>query len=524
MKKTRIQVPLILILIFTFGCGTQTKEYKDFLRLRLNDDPTTLDPAFIVDVPGGALAAKIYNGLVRFDIDGRIVPDLASDWKISPDGKVYRFQLRKGVKFANGREVEAEDFVYSFTRLLDPAVNSPRNWLLDEVQGAAEFKRAKAKGVEGLRAKGQRVLEIGLVKPSNLLLNYLAMPNGAVVPREEVEKWGRSFSDHPCGTGPFELKEWKHDNQLILIQNPDYFEGSPSLKGIAYRIIPENLTAVVEFEQGNLDILEVPRAEFRKYTAEEPWKNWVQSRVGLNIYYLGFNCQKPPFDDPRLRQAFNYAIDRNKIINFLLEGRAVAASGPIPPSVLSSDTRNGGYAYDPEKARKLLSECGVRLPLKVDFLFKADREVLSIAEVIQDYLKKIGVELVLVQREWSSFKEAVNEGDFDLFYLSWWADYPDPENFLYPTFYSKNWGPAGNRSRFEDARVDNMLQEARQVSDLEEVKGLYRKIQKRVVELAPWVFLWHKKDYVICRPRVKNFKMPVIYNGDKFQKIELIAD
>ena len=511
---------LVISILFIAGCGTQTKEYEDFLHLRLAEDPTTLDPAYIVDVPGGAISAKLFNGLVRFDPEANIVPDLARKWEISEDGRTYRFHLREGVRFTNGREVEAEDFVYSLGRLID----SPRSWILDEVKGAAECRSRGADRIEGLRAAGRKVVEIELVRPFSLLLDYLAMPNGAVVPREEVEKWGKRFSDHPCGTGPFKLKEWKHDNRLILVRNPDYYQGQAFLKGIVYRVIPEGLTAVVEFEQGNLDILEVPRAEFKKFTTRQPWKDRIQSRVGLNIYYLGFNCQKPPFDDIRLRQAFNYAIDREKIIYSLLEGRAAAAAGPVPLSILDEEDENLGYKYNPEKAGRLLSECGIRLPLKVKFLFKADREVLSIAEVIQDYLKKVGVEVILVQREWSSFKEAVNQGDFDLFYLSWWGDYPSPENFLYPTFYSKNWGPAGNRSRFKDSRVDRMLEEARETTEIKKAKRLYQKVQERVVECAPWVFLWHKRDYVISRPRVENFYLPVIYNGDKFDKVKLIRD
>ncbi len=501
------------------GCGSQGEEYKNFLRLRLKDDPTTLDPAYVVDVPGGALAAKLYNGLVRFDRDGRIVPDLAERWEISEDGRTYRFQLREGVAFDNGREATADDFVYSFRRLLDPEVNSPRFWLLESVKGASEFREEKTDAVSGLRAEGSSVLEIELEEPSSLFLDYLAMPNAAVVPKEAVEKWGPSFADHPVGTGPFRLKEWRHNNRLILEKRPAYFEGEPRLAGVLYRVIPEDLTAAVEFEQGSLDILEVPRAEFGKYSSREPYRGWLRDRVGLNIYYLGFNCRQAPFDDYRIRRAFNYAIDRRKIIKVLLEGRAVPARGPVPPRLLSP--RGEGYRYDPAKARQLLAERGVGLPLKVRFLFKSDREVLSIAEVIQDYLKQVGIEAVLVQREWSSFKEAVDDGDFDLFYLSWWGDYPDAENFLYPTFHSDNWGAGGNRTRFADPQVDAVLDRTRLVTDPAARRKLLANVQKRVVRLAPWVFLWYKKEYVIVRPRVKGFRIPIIYNGEKFAGLHL---
>ena len=510
-----------LLILFISGCGGGTEEHDNFLHLRLKDDPSSLDPAHIVDVPGGALAAKIYNGLVRFDRDAKIIPDLASRWDITEDGRIYRFHLREGVKFTNGRKVAAEDVVYSLRRILDPEINSPRSWLLESVKGAGAFLRGESDELPGIRTSGDRVVEIELESPSGLFLNFLAMPNASIIPREEVERAEPSFSDHPIGTGPFKLEEWKHNNRIILSANRDYFLGSPRLSGIEYRIIPEMLTAAVEFEQGNLDIMDVPRAEYEKYTTELPWKDQILSRVGLNSYYLGFNCQKPPFNNQLLRKAFNYAIDREKIIDILLEGRAIPASGPVPPELLPGIIA-GGYEYNPERAKELLTQAGVKLPLKVIFLFKADREVLSVAEVIQDYLKKVGIELVLVQREWSSFKELVNKGEFDIFYLSWWGDYPDAENFLYPTFYSGNIGPGGNRSRFSDPEVDRLLDEASEETDQEARLKLLSATEARVVDLAPWVFLWHKKEVMVRRTRVKNYRIPLIYNGDKFDEIEII--
>ncbi|MEA1926633.1 MAG: ABC transporter substrate-binding protein, partial [Candidatus Auribacterota bacterium] len=491
------------------------------LHLRLKDDPSTLDPAYIVDVPGGALAAKIYNGLVRFDPEGRVIPDLASRWEISDDGQLYCFHLREGIRFTNGREVTAEDVVYSLRRILEPETNSPRSWLLSAVKGSAPFLKGESKELPGIRTGKDGVVEIELDKPTGLFLDFLAMPNASIVPREEVERTTPSFSDHPCGTGPFKLTEWKHNNRIILAGNPDYFMGSPRLSGIEYRIIPEALTTVVEFEQGNLDIMEVPRAEYKKYTGELPWKEQILNRVGLNSYYLGFNCEKAPWDNYLVRQAVNYAIDRRKIIDVLLQGRAVPAFGPVPPGLLPP-VSGKGYQYNPDKARSLLEAAGVKLPLKIVFLFKADREVLSISEVIQDYLKKVGIEAVLIQREWSSFKEAVNKGDFDIFFLSWWGDYPDAENFLYPTFYSGNIGPGGNRSRFSDREIDEKLRTAARETNREDRLRILSSVEARVIRLAPWVFLWHKKEVMVCQPRVENYHIPLIYNGDKFDRINLI--
>jgi len=512
-------VPGIIAVVLLLGCGSGREGEEGFLRLRLKDDLSTLDPAFIVDVPGGAVAAKIFNNLVRFDPEGKIVPDLAERWEISADGTLYRFFLRPGVRFHSGREMEASDVIYSLRRLLDPAVNSPRFWLLEGVAGAGEFRAGESPGPEGIRSPRAGLVEIELDRPSPLFLYYLALPGCAIVPREAVEGQEGGFASRPVGTGPFSLREWRRQNRLVLVRNPDYFAGPPALPGVVYRVIPEALTAAVEFERGNLDLIEVPRAEHGRYTSSAPWKDLVESRVGLNVYYLGFNCRRPPFDDPRVRRAFNYALDREKIIEAILENRAAAAAGPVPPDLLPP--AGAGYPYDPEEARRLLEESGVGLPLKVELLFKSDREVLTIAEVIQSYLKEVGIEAVLLQREWSAFLQALNEGDFDLFYLSWWGDYPDPENFLYPTFHTANIGPGGNRTLFSDSAVDESLQAAAAELDPDRRRELLAAAAGRVVDLAPWVFLWHKKEVMIRSPRLENYRIPLIYNGDKFLELRL---
>ncbi len=514
---------VILLAAVVLGCG-RADTPAGYLRMRLADNPTTLDPAYIVDVPGGALAARIFNGLVRFDIDGRIVPDAAEDWTVSADGRIYTFFLRSGVKFHNGREATADDFVYSFRRLLDPAVNSPRFRLMSKIRGADAFRRSEAQEIPGLRARGERVVEIELNEPSSLFLNYLAMPNAAVIPAEAVEADPERFSRRPVGTGPFRLTEWEHNRHLVLDAHDGYFLGPPALAGIHLRVIPEDMTAALEFERGNLDLLEIPRAEFDRYTTRAPWKGMVRSRPGLNTFYLGFNCERTPLADPRLRRAFNYAIDREAIVDRLLQGRAAPADGPVPGVLWSRGAGGGGYRYDPDQARSLLAETGLEPPIRLTLLFRGDRETLSVAEVIQDYLRRVGVELVLVQREWSSFLQAVNEGDFDLFYLSWWADYPDPENFLYPVFYSGNRGPAGNRSRFSDPEVDALLRAARRSVDPAAREELYLRAAGRVREASPWVFLWHRKNHVIVNPRVMNYRLPLIYNGDDFHGVGLVAD
>ncbi|MHB8173737.1 MAG: ABC transporter substrate-binding protein [Nitrospirota bacterium] len=537
--------------LLLFSCASH--ENNSYLHLRLTDDPTTLDPAYIVDVPGGQVAAKIFDGLVSYDDKARIIPGLASSWSVSPDGRTYTFNIRPGVKFSDGREVTSADFKYSFERVLSPKTNSPRTWLFDRIKGARQFMEGKSAEVVGIKCPDSRTLVIELREPFGPFLGLLAMPGAYVVPKEEVAKYGEHFSDHPVGTGPYTLLKWDHGSRIVLKANRNYFGGRPGVSGISYRVIPEELTAVAEFERGNLDALNVPAPEFRRYSQDPRWNKRLLSQVGLNTYYLGMNCQKAPLNDVRVRRAISMAIDRKRILETVYEGRGVLASGPVPDFLLPAnpssageglraahvrpdarrDQKRGGtaslgssghalsqalpgtYEYNPAEAKRLLKEAGYPDGISLKIYIGDEQETLDMVEVIQQYLADVGVKTSIVQLEWSAFKQAINNGDADLFWLSWQADYPDPENFLYPVFYSGNTGPAGNRARFQDKKFDALITRAQGEPNPEKRIELYRQAQSRVVKMAPWVFFWHKKDYVVLGPRVKGYRLYPISNSDK---------
>ena len=512
---------LLLLLLLLVGCSQQER-LPGYLYLRLGSDPTTLDPAFIVDASGGSIAAKLYDGLVGFDQAANIVPGLARSWEISPDGRVYTFHVRRDVKFSNGRMLTADDFKYSFERVLDPAVKSPRTWLFDRIAGAKDFMAGKAREVSGIRVLDGYTLEITLDAPFGPFLGLLAMPGAYVVPKEEVAKWGKDFSDHPTGTGPYTLKEWAHGSAVTLAANPAHFAGPPSLSGICYRVIPEELTAVAEFERGNLDVISVPAPEYRRYTESPKWKGLLLSQVGMNTYYLGMNCERGPLKDPRVRRAVSSAIARARILSTIYEGRGVLAYGPVPRSLLTLPPCCAEpYPYNPESARRLLKEAGYPSGFAMKIYIGADQETLDMVEVVQQYLKAVGIEASIVQLEWSAFKQATNDGEADAFWLSWQADYPDPENFLYPVFYSQNVGSAGNRARFKDGEFDALITKAQSEPDPDRRDRLYREAQARVVEMAPWVFFWHKKDVLVRQPWVEGYMLYPINNADKGLGIRL---
>jgi peptide/nickel transport system substrate-binding protein/oligopeptide transport system substrate-binding protein len=516
-----LRIVLALVIAMSLLTCTSRNREPGYAYFRLEANPTTLDPALIVDVDGGAIAAKLFNGLVRLGDDMGIAPDIALSWVVSENALRYLFNLRSGVRFSSGRKVTAIDFKYSFERVLDPETRSPNTWIFDKVLGAREYMDGEADEVEGIRVVDDHTIEIRLSKPFSPFLGLLTMPAAYVVPLEEVLHQGKDFSSHPVGTGPYKLSEWLPNRHLRLERSLDYFSEPAKVPGIVYRVIPEELTAVTEFEIGNLDVLTIPTSAFERYMGSKKWKNLVSSIKGTNTYYIGLNSERPPFNDPELRRAMNYAIDRARILDTLYEGKGRLSSGPVP-DILRQWQAPEGYAYDPDKAREIISANKSLKDRRIKFFIAAGYQIsVDIAEVAQSYLADVGLKVEIQQLEWSAFKEAVNNGEADMFWLSWWADYPDPENFLFPLFHSKNIGPAGNRARYKNPEIDKLIELGQHAPDLEQRNKWYSEAEEMIVSDAPWVFFWHRTDYVVRQPWVEDYKIFPVYSMEKGLEISL---
>lgn len=488
-----------------------------YVYLRLSANPTTLDPALIVDVQGATVAAKLYNGLVRLHDSLEVSPDIAERWEISGDGTTYRFFLRRGVMFRNGREVSARDVKYSFERLLNPKTRSPNTWLFDKVEGASEFRQGRAGEVAGFRVLGDHLFEVRLKRPFSPFLRILTMSGAYIVSQEDVERYGADFSSNPQGTGPYILKEWLPHRSLVLERRNGYFGGRAQVAGIVYRIIPEDLTAITEFELGNLDILSLPASSYGRYRNDGMRLPYMHSSEGLNTYYLGLNASKAPFRDREMRRAVARAIDRERILRTFYEGRGRLAEGPVPDLLRrwqAGEESRDALRHDPAAAKRTVERLmpgGVEVKMYVP----ADQEVVDLAEIIQASLQKTGVSVRIVQLEWSAFKEALNRGEPDMFWLSWWADYPDPENFLFPLFHSSNLGPAGNRTWYLNAAVDRLIEEGQHAADESLRDAAYRRAEETVIADMPWVPFWHKTEHLVTQPGIGGFRSYPIYTMDK---------
>jgi len=307
------------------------------------------------------------------------------------------FALKKKVAFSNGRFVGAADFKYSFERVLRPSTRSTNTWVFEKIAGADEFMAGRAAEVRGIRVIDEYTLGIELEKPFAPFLNLLTMTAAYVVPVEETERWGKDFSSRPVGTGPFTVKEWSPNRMIQLDRRDGYFGRCAKVAGILYRIIPEDLTAVVEFELGNIDVLTLPASEYSRYRDDVRRSAYISSLEGLNTYYLGFNCGRPSLDDAGLRQALFSAIDREKILGTIYEKRGRLAAGPVPDR-LRRWKKPVSARFDPGTAKTFIQKKGYE-GVKLRFFVTADQEVVDIAEVIQSYLRDAGIAVEIRQLE-----------------------------------------------------------------------------------------------------------------------------
>ena len=497
------------------SCGTEPDD--GYLRLALETEPTTADPAGSVDYSSGFVSSLVHANLVRFTPGGELVGDLAESWDISEDQREYTFRLGSA-RFACGRPVGAEDVLYSFRRLLDPVQISPRWWVLKDIEGATAFHDGNAPDRLGISFPDDSTVVIRLSRPAAHFLSLLAMPAAGIVCRHDAVARGNEYGALLCGSGPWRIDEWREGDELRLGSNSLYIGKLPAFDGISIRIIPESMTRIAEFEVGNLDILEIPRAELELWrSAGAP----LLSMEELRTVYIGLNNSRPPFSDLRVRRALNMAVDVEAIIVHVLFGSAVEARGSVPTALRGSPPPGELYPYDPDGARELLSEAGYGGGLEIEIWQRENPEGGRVLESVQAYLAEVGVRARIVTREWGAFKQAVDMGTPDAFFLDWFADYPDAENFLAPLFHSKNRGGGGNRTGYSNQAVDSLIDAAALVSRAEQRWELYRRAEEVVYSDAPWIFLWFPVRYEIVSPRLEGYRIPVIFNGQRFLDVEI---
>ncbi|HEY8105967.1 MAG TPA: ABC transporter substrate-binding protein [Gemmatimonadales bacterium] len=508
--------PLLLVLLLLSACGGAATASPTTLDYYFASDPRSLDPALSTDVPTGELAALLFDNLTRFDVDGALVPGLARSWDTDRAGTTYTFHLRQGPVFHDGRTISARDVRASFLRALAPGSTGGRGWPLFPIRGARAYSASKTDSVEGIRVPDDSTVVLTLEEPLNIFPKLLAMPVAAVLPASVPS----DFDQHPTGSGPWRFVSWSHDDQIILAKNPRYWNGPPHMDTLRIRIIPEPLTRAAEYEAGRLSVVEVPFSETKRW--EDQHRAELDRRPALRDLYIAINTTRGPLKDPRVRRALNQAVDVGTLLANIMAGRGIRAAGAIPPGLAGYDSARAPYAFDPARARQLLADAGYAKGFSVQLWRSHLPEYARIAQAVQQSLGQIGVTVEIVERDAASARAAARNGEADLFLSDWYADYPDPENFTYPLFHSKNKGAGGNYAFLDDPQLDSLIIRMRATQDDAEKTRLARTIDARAFDLAPWIFLWFPVDLWAVRPELTGWRIPAIFTGQRWTDVRRI--
>lgn len=482
---------------------------EEIYRRPLAQDPATLDPARISDIYSRSVAQQIFDGLVEFDRTLTIMPALAQFWRASRDGLTWTFTLRKGVKFHHGRELTADDVVYSFTRILDPRIKSGAADLFMSIKGARDFRERRATSVAGLSALDRYTVRVVLEDARVPFVSVLAVGHAKIVPKDVVEREGEAFGAHPIGTGPFKFVRWDRGKGITLEANRDYWGGAPRLSRLVYRVFAgDNVEAMYrEFVKGRLEDAPIPD---RDYMAALSSRKYVHvKRPMLSVRFYGLNSRVRPFQDRRVRQAFVHAVNRERIVKNIFLGRYALARGVLPPGTQGFNPQLTSLAYDPALARQLLARAGFPegrgLPA-IEILSGARDDVwIRMNESVEKDLAAIGVRAhVKYETQWPVFSKLLEEGKFQIFLYTWYADIPDPDNFLSKLFYSSS---SRNFFGYRNPVVDDLLVHAHNERDAQHRVELYRRAEQLIVDDAPFIPIFHYTYERLFQPYVRSVEV-----------------
>lgn len=524
------------------------KMYGGIYRQNETGELSSLDPVRVNDMTSSHIIINIYDQLVGFDHELNIVPQLATSYDVSVDGLTYTYHLRSNAQFhddpcfpnGKGRRVVASDVKYTFERVCDVRTKTKNDtYFREKVVGASEYyeatrqaqrtgSRPTVNGVAGFVVVNDTTFQIRLIKPFAPFEYTVAQTSMGIVPREAVERYGNSYMQHPVGSGPFRFVAWNPDRSCELRRNPFYWDVDevgnrlPYLDGIRFTFMKDDKMQLLEFDAGNLEeSYRIPNEFFAELVDEkkQPKGKWSKYQLlhvtALATQFYGMVTIDPVLRDVRVRKALNYAVDRQRIIRYVLKGQASgpAHHGLVPPSMpgYASDSVRG-YRFDPARARALMAEAGYPngrgFPEITLQLNAGGGRNVSIAEAIQGMLKEhLNINVKLMQVEFAQHLESIDAGKAPFFRLGWVADYPDPESFLnlyYGKIVPDPTQPSPiNSTRFQNAQFDALFEQALSTTDRALRMQLYRQAEQIAIDNAPMLLILNDEDFRFVQPYVK---------------------
>lgn len=469
-------------------------------------DAVTLLPVLASDSTSADINGLVYNGLVRYDKNLEIEGVLAESWEVSEDNRVLTFHLRRDVLWHDGAPFTADDVLFTYELLVDP--ETPTAYA-DRYRQVAEAQ-----------VLDRYTFRVRYYEPLAPALISWAFP---VHPRhllEGVELTRTALASRPVGTGPYRLVDWRRGERIVLEANPDYFEGPPYIHRVLYRVIPDSTTMFLELQSGGLDYMGLTPLQYAMQTDTPAFRRRFRKyRYPAFAYtYLGYNLQRPLFQDRRVRQALSYAIDKQEIIDGVLLGLGQVADGPYTPGSWVHHPQLRQYDYNPGRARELLAEAGWSDGNGDGFLERDGRPLaftivtnqgndqrVKAGEIIQRRLAEVGVQVRLRVVEWATFlNEFINPGNFDATILGWSGGI-DPD--VYNVWHSSKTGPGElNFIGFKNEEVDELLEQGRRTFDLQERQRIYRRFQEILAEEQPYTFLYVPESLPVVAARFRGIE------------------
>lgn len=564
-----------LMLSLSSSCTKKEETNDKVLNLAVTAEVKGMDPIFANDRYSSNEVARVYEGLFEYHYLKRpyqLIPNLAAEMPtVSEDGLTYTIKILPGVKFhdseafpeGKGRELVAEDFVYSLKRLADPKLQGLGWWLLDgKVVGLNEWRDKHTElpevnydeKVEGLQAIDKYTLQFKLTKPFPQFLYSLAMPFTFVVPREAVEKYGSEFLNYPVGTGPFVLPRFTQSNKIEYVKNPNFRDKFypteaaqefidagylkdagkklPLVDRIVINVMTESQPRWLNFQKGRVDYIDIPKDNFDAVVtpdqglADELKLKGIDLMISpsLDVTYTAFNHDMEIFRNKKLRQAMSLAFDREGSNKLFYNGTALVAHSPVPPGVAGymPDFVNPYVTRDVEKAKKLLAEAGFPegkgLPE-----FQYDCPSSTVARQIGEYFKiqmaEIGIQIRVVTNPWPELLRKITSRQAEIWGIAWGADYPDAENFL-QLLYGPNKSPGANGSGYDNAEFNELYKKAAVMQDTPERTALYEQMVKLVAEDTPWIYGFHRQSYTLKHGWLKNY-VPSDFDAGQAQYLNI---
>ncbi|MBI2980313.1 MAG: peptide ABC transporter substrate-binding protein [Chloroflexi bacterium] len=471
-------------------------------------DPLTLDPAVSGEATSHQYIVQIFSGLVRLDDNLEPAPDIARDWRVSDDGKTYTFNLRRGVKFHDGREVKAADFKYSWERASDPATGSmTAATYLGDIVGVRDVLAGKSKEIRGVRVTADYTIEVTIDAPKSYFLSKLTYPTAFVVDRANVASGGEWWRS-PNGTGAFKLKEWRESDSLVLERNELYYGNMAKVSSVVFHLlagVPMNM-----YETGQIDVASVGIDYIDKVADKAgPFFRDLVIVPELSFFYIGFNATKPPFDDANIRRAFSQAIDKDKLVSLIFRDMMQRADGILPPGMPGFNKGLSGLSYDVSKAKQLIKESrygdvSKLPPITITTSGYGGLVSNELEAMVYQWRQNLGVEVKVRQLEPQRFIYSLKEEKDEMFDMGWIADYPHPQDFLDILFRS---GADNNYGGYGNPEVDALLEKANVELNTERSLSLYQQAEQRLVEDAAALPLSFGKNYVLVKPYVEGYRV-----------------